>query len=203
MTRAASGSRRLVRAWRSLVHEQRLAAVGAGGLALSPLLPWYHETVLAPGGSTSVSVSGFSAFSFSEALILLCAAGVLTLLFRRAEGRSFHLPGGDGAAILTAGAWACLLVVWRIFERPTADVRGSAAAISGVAWGSFFALPCAGLIAYAGRRIVAARVSEPPIVDEVEVTDARPGMAAAASRPRGRGVVGADQLTIPLDPPVE
>ena len=47
-------------------------------------------------------------------LVLALAAGVLVLLFRRAEGRAFHLPGGDGAVITAAGLWACVLVIWRM-----------------------------------------------------------------------------------------
>ncbi len=46
--------------------------------------------------SLSESMTGWGAFSFVEAAVLLVAAGVLLLLFVRAEGQAFHVPGGDG-----------------------------------------------------------------------------------------------------------
>ena len=51
------------------------------------------------------SLSAFQAFSFVEAAVLLVSAGVLTMLFARAEGRAFQLPGGDGAIVMVAGGW--------------------------------------------------------------------------------------------------
>ena len=40
--------------------------------------------------------------------MLLVAVGVLVLLFVRAEGSAFHVPGGDGGVITAAGIWtAC------------------------------------------------------------------------------------------------
>ena len=50
--RAASGAGRLVRVWRNLPHERRLAAYAAIGLFLALFLPWYQETVIASGKAT-------------------------------------------------------------------------------------------------------------------------------------------------------
>src|SRR5438067_249037 len=105
--RAASGAGRLVRAWRALPHERRLAAYAAIGLFLALFLPWYqrHFFVAVTGRQQAVSDSqtAWGAFSFVEAALLLVVAGVLTLLFQRAEGKAFHLPGGDGWVITAAG----------------------------------------------------------------------------------------------------
>ncbi len=169
--RAASGAGRLVRVWRNLPHERRLAAYAAIGLLLALFLPWYQETVIASGKAThlqsaSASITGWGAFSFVEAAVLLVAAGVLTLLFQRAEGRAFHLPGGDGWVIMAAGLWTCVLIVWRIFDKQTTSVHGPGATTSGIEWGIFVALGVALFLTYAGSRIRAAHQPEPPLPGE-------------------------------------
>jgi hypothetical protein len=86
----------LVRDFRLLNAEQRIAAAGALLLA----------------------VSTFGPFSFVEVAELLIAFGVLALLRARAQGRRFHLPFGDGTVIAAAGVWAGALIVVRLFDRP-------------------------------------------------------------------------------------
>jgi hypothetical protein len=86
----------LVRTFRLLGFEQRVAAVGAVLLA----------------------VSTFGPFSFVEVAEILVALGVLALLRARALGKEFHLPFGDGTVIAAAGAWAAALIVVRLFDRP-------------------------------------------------------------------------------------
>ena len=107
-----------VRAWRYLDGEQRVAAVACMLLI--------------------VSTFG-SAFSFVEAAVVLVALAVLLLLKKRADGRSFHLPFGDGAVILAAGAWSALLIIVRLFDRPLGQ--------------NLLALVCATLLALAGLRM--------------------------------------------------
>jgi hypothetical protein len=85
----------LVRTFRLLNAEQRVAAVGAVLLA----------------------VSTFGPFSFVEAAELLIVLGVLALLRARAMGKRFHLPFGDGTVIAAAGVWAGALIVVRLFDR--------------------------------------------------------------------------------------
>ncbi len=101
--RAGSGAARLVRAWRALPHESRLAAFASLALFVTLFLPWYQVTLIASAKtkleSASATITGWGAFSFVEAAVLLVAAAVLILLFQRAEGRAFHLPGGDGGVI--------------------------------------------------------------------------------------------------------
>ncbi|MHB8657814.1 MAG: hypothetical protein ACYC91_07635 [Solirubrobacteraceae bacterium] len=160
----------MIRAWRTLPPERRLAAYASVGLFVTLFLPWYQETVVAVGLrqpiSSSASVTGWQAFSFVEAAVLLVAASVLTLLFQRAEGHAFHLPGGDGWAITAAGFWTCVLVIWRIFDKQSVAIRGPGTEISGIEWGIFFALAVAVLLTYAGSRIRAARQAEPPLPGE-------------------------------------
>ena len=109
--------RRVALAWRALAGEQRIAAWAAIALFVTMLLPWYQLQRVSKSQIQTHDVNAFGVFSFVEAAVLLVAAGVITLLFQRAEGRPFHLPGGDGGVITAAGVWTCVLVVWRIFDK--------------------------------------------------------------------------------------
>jgi hypothetical protein len=173
---------RIVRAWRGLPPERRLAAGAALGLFVCLFLPWYQETVVAAGKSASASLTGWAAFSFVEAAVLLVAAAVLSLLFTRAEGRAFHLPGGDGGVITAAGVWTCVLVIWRILDKESVSVSGPGATASGVEWGIFITLAVAALLTYAGSRIRAAHMPEPPLPDD----DVDWMAADSRARPRSR-----------------
>jgi hypothetical protein len=115
---------RVTRAFRLLNSEQKAAAAAALLLAVSTIGP----------------------FSFVELAELLLAAGVLALLFARAEGQSFHLPFGDGTIIATAGVWAGVLIVARLFERSLGQ--------------NLLALACAAILFLAGARERAKRPAD-------------------------------------------
>ena len=120
----AQGRATLLETWRRLNAEQRVAAVGA-------LL---------------LIASTFGPFSFVEAAIVVTAGGVLVLLKKRADGRPFHLPLGDGTVILAAGLWSALLIAVRLFDRPLGQ--------------SVLALACAAILAAAGARERAKRPAD-------------------------------------------
>ena len=124
--------------WRRLNVEQRVAGVGA-------LL---------------VIVSTFGPFSFVEAAEILTAGGVLLLLRKRAEGKVFHVPFGDGPVIMAAGAWAALLILIRSADRPLGQ--------------TLLAMLCAAVVAVAGLR---ERAKHPP--DDLPEGVAEPGPPAA------------------------
>jgi len=151
-------------------HERRLAAYAAVGLFLTMFLPWYQrQFFIIVGGKLqpgSDSQTAWAQFSFVEAAVLLVAAGVLTLLFQRAEGKAFHLPGGDGWVITAAGFWTSLLIVWRIFDKQGGSAHGQNATTYGIEWGIVVALVVAAFLAYAGSRIRAAHQPEPPLPGE-------------------------------------
>ena len=165
--RMSSGLQRAWRAWRVTPHESRLAAYAALGLFVSLFLPWYQRTffVVVDGRArpASDSVTGWGAFSFVEAAILLIALSVLALLFWRAEGHTFDLPGGDGWMITAAGFWSGVLIVWRIFDKQGATSSGAEVTSYGVEWGIFVTLAVAVFLAYAGSRIRATARPEPPL----------------------------------------
>jgi hypothetical protein len=144
--------RRIAAAPRSMGSDQQLAGIAALALLLSMFLPWYEKSIVGPRGDSFVSdtVSAFGAVSFVEAAVFLVAVGVLVLLFTRAEGREYELPGGDGTVILGAGVWAALLIFWRVFDRP--DVVGDGSTV-GIQWGFFVAFVAAGALASAGWRM--------------------------------------------------
>ena len=160
----------MIRAWRELPQERRLAAMAGVGLFLTLFLPWYQETVFANGvtslRSASSSLTGWGAFSFVEAAVLLVAAAVLILLFVRAEGQAFHVPGGDGGVITAAGFWTCVLIVWRIFDKEGTSRHDQIAYTSGIEWGIFVALGVAAVLTYAGSQIRLAHEPEPPLPGE-------------------------------------
>jgi hypothetical protein len=141
--------------------------MASAGLFLALFLPWYQETVFANGvtslRSASSSLTGWGAFSFVEAAVLLVAVAVLILLFTRAEGQAFHVPGGDGGVITAAGLWTCLLIVWRIFDKEGTSRHDQIAYTSGIEWGIFVALGVAAVLTYAGSQIRLAHEPEPPL----------------------------------------
>jgi hypothetical protein len=161
---------RLLNAWGALGREQRLAALTSLGLFVSMLLPWYSKTVVesAKAGQTRLptsqaSLSAFQAFSFVEAAVLLVSVGVLAILFARAEERDFQLPGGDGTIVMLAGAWAAILIFYRLFDKPGLQGNQRIVSTVGVQWGIFAALLLALGLAYVGRRVRTGEGGAPPL----------------------------------------
>jgi hypothetical protein len=152
---------RLTRAWGALTPEQRIAAIAAAALLVTMFFPWYELQSLnrKTGVINSHSISAFGDVSFVEAAVFLVAAGVVALLFARAERRDFHMPGSDGAVVMIAGGWAALLIFFRVFSRPA----GHGYPV-GIQWGFFLAFVAAGALTYAGWRMRATSTPEPPLV---------------------------------------
>ena len=151
---------RLGRAWDALAPEQRIAAIAAIALLVTMFLPWYQLQSLDPKTRTinSSSISAFGDVSFVEAAVFLVAAGVIALLFARAERKDFHMPGSDGAVVMVAGGWATLLIFFRVFSRPA----GHGYPV-GIQWGFFLAFVASGALTYAGWRMRATAAPETPL----------------------------------------
>lgn len=151
---------RLTRAWRAMEPEQRLAALASLSLLVTMFFPWYGLQSLNPKTKAiySHNISAFGDVSFVEAAIFLVAAGVTVLLVARAEGREFHMPGGDGTVVAIAGAWATLLIFYRVFSRPAGDGYPV-----GIEWGFFLAFVAAGTLAFVGWRMRAGERGAPPL----------------------------------------
>jgi hypothetical protein len=162
----------LTETWRRLNFEQRAAAVGSLLLIVSTLGP----------------------FSFVEAAVVLTGASVLLLLRRRAEGREFHIPFGDGAVIAAAGLWSGLLIVVRLFDRPAGQ--------------GLLALVCAAILLLAGLRERAKRpmddLPSERVPDQPPPTGpplAPPAPPAAPEPAPDRSVYRDETLPLPKEPP--
>ena len=44
---------------------------------------------------------------------------MLYLVWARAQRMRFHLPGGDGFMVSLAGGWVLVLLIWRLFDKPS------------------------------------------------------------------------------------
>jgi hypothetical protein len=154
---AASRSSDVATMWRIWNAEQRVAAVAASLLIVSTLGP----------------------FSWVELAIVLVGAGVLMLLRRRAQGRPFHLPFGDGTVIAAAGAWSALLILIRLFDRPLGQ--------------GMLALACAALLFAAGVRERARRPMDDLPRDQDTLWEEKP-----ARQRRPRPEPAGDEVTRPL-----
>jgi hypothetical protein len=187
---------RITRAWGQLEPERRLAAVAALALLATMFLPWYELQSLnrKTGAIDSRTISAFGDVSFVEAAVFLVAAGVLALLFARAERHDFHMPGSDGAVVMVAGGWATLLIFYRVFSRP--DGHGYPV---GIQWGFFLAFVAAGVLTYAGWRMRATAEPEPPLL-RTRSRARTPAAAARAAAPSAGSAAGgaspSEQLTV-------
>jgi hypothetical protein len=129
--------------WRRLGPEQRAAAVGALLLMVSTIGP----------------------FSFVEGAILVIGGGILLMLRKRAEGRLFHIPFGDGTIIAAAGVWAGILIFIRLLDRPLGQ--------------GLLALACAAILIVAGLRERAKRPADDiatPVPEPPRRTPTQPGI---------------------------
>jgi hypothetical protein len=172
-------------AWRALTPDQRLAAVAAIALLFSMLLPWYQETGFAVVRGRPVSLddskNAFQVYSFVEAAIFVVVAGVIALLWARAERKAFHLPGGDGTVIMGAGLWVMFLIFYRQLDKPDGRREGPISTSVGVEWGIFIAFLLGALLAFAGYRIRAGHTSE-PASDDAPATVPPPGPGRPPAR---------------------
>lgn len=150
------------------------------GRALRALRLLNAEQRAAAAAALLLVASTFGPFSFVEAGELMLAAGVLALLFARAEGKRFHLPFGDGTVIAAAGIWAGALIVTRLFDRPLGQ--------------NLLALACAAILFLAGARERAKRPADdlPPEHETPPIRRRRATRRRAAASEAG---------TKPLPPP--
>jgi hypothetical protein len=187
---------RLAHAWRALEPEQRLAVLAALALLVTMFFPWYGLQSLnaKTGAIYSHNINAFGDVSFVEAAIFLVAAGVIGMLFARAEGREFHLPGSDGTIVMVAGGWATLLIFFRVFSRPS----GHGYPV-GIEWGFFLAFVAAGALTYAGWRMRQLGRPEPPVTRPRSRRE-RPPAEPESTRRAPRAVDREDRLATPKVP---
>lgn len=165
---------------------RKLSAVAGIVLLVSLFLPWYEKSLIPAGAKqfVSQSISAFGAFTWIEAALLLVDAAVLLLLYLRSSDRRVELPASDGTMIAIAGGWMVVLLIIRVFDRPS--VEGAGASV-GLQWGMLVAMAAAGGMLASGlasraieRAAMPAPAPSPPAADE---DDDESGVPARWRRP--------------------
>ena len=98
---------------RSLPKELQLAALAAAGaraLAVPALVPEdaRRRAAISPRATSARSARSRSSRPRSCSIASRCGF----LVWARSRQKGFHLPGGDGVAIMLAGGWAVLLILY-------------------------------------------------------------------------------------------
>lgn len=128
-----------------LAAHERLAVAGAAIVLASLFLPWYGITLA--GGLVKTAVG---TFGLIEAALLLTVGAAAFLIVICSRGYSLPRPLHEGTLLAAAGAWAALLIGYRMLERPDFELAGITG--PGLRYGIFVALLGAGLLFVGGLR---------------------------------------------------
>jgi hypothetical protein len=139
--------RQLLRDVRGLSGNERIAFMGAAVIAGSLILPWYRAPV-----SSDLVQTGFGAFSFAEAALLLIAGATAFLALEAGGGYVPPRPLREWGLLIAAGGWAALIVLYRMIQRPDFELAGIDEAYE-IHYGIFVALAGAAIIIAAGLRM--------------------------------------------------
>jgi hypothetical protein len=129
----------------ALGAHDRLASLGVATVAVSMLLPWYGVTF---AGGLLKTPAG--TFGWVEAALALTVGVAGFLIVRAAWGRDLPRPLHTGTLLAVSGAWAAVLIAYRIFDRP--DFEPLDVQHVGLRYGIFVALAGAGLLLLGGLR---------------------------------------------------
>ncbi len=130
---------------RALTPAERLVCTAAAVALGSLLLPWYGIRL-----SDGLSVSGFDAFGFGAAAMLIAAGAAAFVVMREATGYPPTRPFRSAELVILAGAWAALVAVYLMADRP--DQLAGSTRIS-LRLGPFVALGACVAIVVAGLRM--------------------------------------------------
>lgn len=145
--RAGQIGRRLRRGIAGLDANERAAAIGVVVVCGSLLLPWYGVPV-----AGDLVQTGLGAFSFAEAALLLTVGATLFMLLSVGQGYRLPRPLSVGALMIAAGAWASLIVCFRLFDRPDFELVAGTDDRTRLRYGIFVALAGAMTILFTGLR---------------------------------------------------
>jgi hypothetical protein len=135
---------------RRLTPAERLVCIGAGVILASMVLPWYGIPF------SGLSVTGFDAFGFAAAALLVTAAAAVVAVLRESSGHQPPRPLATGELVAVAGVWAALITTYLILDPP--DELGGTTDVS-ARLGAFVALGGCAVMAIAGMRMRAERSS--------------------------------------------
>jgi hypothetical protein len=116
---------------RPLLPAERLCILGAVVVAASLVLPWYDVAF------SRVSETGLASFGFAHAALLLTVGAAVALILVLTRGYVLPRPFAEGVLLAIAGAWASVLVVYLMLDRPE-QLAGSTEV--GLRLGAFVAL---------------------------------------------------------------
>ncbi len=105
---------------------EMIAGVSGVALFIFMLLPWYGASASVGGFSASANASAWQAFSFIDILLFLILVLAIALVVARATGNVPDLPQPPGLIVAAAGAFAVVLILFRILVVPDGgvDVEG-------------------------------------------------------------------------------
>lgn len=93
--------------------------IGCGVMVGSLFLPWYQSPI-----SNNLVLTGFGAFGWAEAALILIAAATTFLALQGGGGYVPPRPLREWALFVVAGCWAALIVLYRIADRPRFTLAG-------------------------------------------------------------------------------
>jgi hypothetical protein len=144
---ARSISRRLLRDLQGLGGNERIAVIGAAVMVGSLFLPWYQSPI-----SSELVQTGFGAFGWAEAALILIAAATVFLALQGGGGYVPPRPLREWALFVAAGSWAAVIVLYRIADRPRFTLAGHDEPYD-LHYAIFVALAGAVIIVIAGLRM--------------------------------------------------
>jgi hypothetical protein len=124
-----------------------MAVVGAAVMVGSLLLPWYESPI-----SDDLVLTGFGAFGWAEAALILIAAATVFLALQGGGGYVPPRPLREWALFVAAGSWAAAIVLYRIADRPRFTLAGHDEPYD-LHYAIFVALAGAVIIVMAGLRM--------------------------------------------------
>jgi hypothetical protein len=158
-TERGSSFRKLVDDLRGLTGNERIAVIGAGVIVGSLLLPWYESPI-----SNDLVLTGFGAFGWAEAALVLIAAATTFLALQAGGGYVPPRPLREWGLLVAAGSWAALIELYRMVDRPRFTLAGHDEPYD-LHYAIFVALGGAVIIIIAGLRMrprERAKRPEPP-----------------------------------------
>jgi hypothetical protein len=146
-TERRSFPRELLSDLRGLGGNERIAVIGAAVMVGSLFLPWYESPI-----SNDLVLTGIGAFGWAEAALVLIAGATTLLALQGGGGYVPPRPLREWALFVAAGAWAALIILYRIADRPRFTLTGHDEPYS-LHYAIFVALTGAAIIIAAGLRM--------------------------------------------------
>jgi hypothetical protein len=141
-----------------------IAGLGGVALLITMFLDWYS---LSLGGLVSAGLSAWDAFRITDLILALAALSGIAVAALTASRRSPALPVAAGVLSTTLGAFATLLVLYRILNQPGPNE------FVNVEFGAYLGLLSVLAVAVGGFRAIRDEEGE----DTPTPTDVRPAPA--------------------------